>query len=235
MKQDKLNFLMLLVLMLCVLSSNSQTFKSKGVTYAIYNDNDICKEIGVKKGICSGKVVIPSQVNYYGTIFTVAYIDDQAFEGCKSLTSVVLPNTIESVKGFSYCTRLTSVTFGKSVRLIDGFAFRGCKSLKSITIPNTVTRIGVHAFDGCTGLTSVTIGESVKIIGENAFLDCPGLIKIICKAKTPPSFDINTYTYSPSKPFYDYYKPTLYVPAESIEDYKNAPYWGRFAKICAIK
>lgn len=173
MKQNKLKLLMLLVLVLSALSSSSQEIKSKGITYAIYNDNDICKEIGVKKGICSGRVVIPSQVNYYGTIFTVAYIDDQAFEGCKSLTSVVLPNTIESVKGFRYCTRLTSVTFGNSVKYIRGFAFQGCKSLKSIVIPNTVTQIGVHAFEGCTGLTSVTIGESVKIIGENAFFRLP--------------------------------------------------------------
>ena len=46
MKQDKLKFLMLLVLMFSVLSSSSQTFKSKGITYTIRNDSTV----GVDKG-----------------------------------------------------------------------------------------------------------------------------------------------------------------------------------------
>jgi len=230
MKQNKLNFLMLLVLVLSALSSSSQTFKSKGINFEIYNS----KEVEVIRGNYSGKVVIPSQVNYYGTIFTVAHIGYQAFVSCKSLTSVVIPNTIKYVDGFSNCTRLTSVTLGNSVVRVDGFD--GCKSLRSIIIPNSVIEIGISAFKGCSGLTSVTIGESVKTIGEEAFKDCTGLVKIICKAKTPPTFPYAygiSYTYGQA--FFDFYKPTLYVPAESIEDYKNAIWWGRFAKIRAIK
>ncbi len=230
MKQNKLKFLMSLVLMLCVLPSFSQTFKSKGITYEIYNS----KEVEVVRGNYSGKVVIPSQVNYYGTTFTVAHIGYQAFEWCKSLTSVVLPNTIKYVDGFSHCTRLTSVTLGNSVVRVDGF--EGCKSLRSIIIPNSVIEIGIGAFEGCSGLTSVTIGESVTTIGENAFKDCTGLVKIICKAKTPPTFPYAYgISYSYGQAFFDFYKPTLYVPEESIEDYKNATWWGRFAKIRAIK
>ena len=225
MKQNKLKFLMSLVLMLCVLPSFSQTFKSKGITYEIYNS----KEVEVVRGNYSGKVVIPSQVNYYGTTFTVANIGYQAFEWCKSLTSVVLPNTIKYVDGFSHCTRLTSVTLGNSVVRVDGF--EGCKSLRSIIIPNSVIEIGIGAFEGCSGLTSVTIGESVTTIGENAFKDCTGLVKIICKAKTPPTFSYGVEV----QVFFDYYKPTLYVPAESIDKYKNALFWGRFVKIRAIE
>lgn len=231
MKQNKLKFLMSLVLMLFVLPSFSQTFKSKGITYTIYDS----EKAGVVKGNYSGKVVIPSQVNYYGTTFTVTSIGD-AFERCKSLTSVVLPNTIRYVNGFCHCTRLTSVTLGNSVEFIGGGAFEGCKSLRSIIIPNSVIEIGIGAFEGCSGLTSVTIGESVTTIGENAFKDCTGLVKIICKAKTPPTFPYaHGISYSYGQAFFDFYKPTLYVPEESIEDYKNATWWGRFAKIRAIK
>ena len=187
MKQNKLKFLMSLVLMLFVLPSFSQTFKSKGITYTIYDS----EKAGVVKGNYSGKVVIPSQVNYYGTTFTVTSIGD---------------------------------------------AFERCKSLRSIIIPNSVIEIGIGAFEGCSGLTSVTIGESVTTIGENAFKDCTGLVKIICKAKTPPTFPYaHGISYSYGQAFFDFYKPTLYVPEESIEDYKNATWWGRFAKIRAIK
>ena len=233
MKQNKLKFLMSLVLMLCVLPSFSQTFKSKGITYTIRNDSTV----GVDKGSYSGRVIIPSQVNYYGTIFTVRLIRLGAFEGCTRLTSVTLPNSITFIDSdaFKGCINLTNVTFGKSVEEIGGWVFEGCKRLTSIIIPNSVTRIGYAAFKGCTGLTSVTIGESVERIGGNAFKDCPRLTKIICKAKTPQSFETETGSLFVHPPFDDFYKPTVYVPAKSIEKYKNDNDWKEFVKIRAIK
>lgn len=238
MKQDKLKFLMLLVLVLSALSSSSQTFKSKGIAYTILDDGTV----GVTEGgNYSGKVVIPSQVNYYGTIFPVSCIRFHAFEDCKGLTSVVISDSVEDIEGsaFQGCTRLTSVTIGKSVEGIGGNAFEGCKRLRSIIIPNSVIGIGVGAFRDCTGLTSVTFGKSVKYIGDYAFEGCTGLTSITCKAETPPSFppamensyELNNY----GRAFYDVYKPTLYVPAESIEMYKNAIRWKDFVKIRAIK
>ena len=233
MKQEKLKFLMLLVLMFSVLSSSSQTFKSKGITYTIRNDSTV----GVDKGNYSGKVIIPSQVNYYGTIFTVRLILPHAFDGCTRLTSVTIGNSVTYIDGDAFygCTSLTNVTFGKSVEVIGGSAFEGCKRLTSIIIPNTVKRIGYGAFRECSGLTSVTISESVNSIGEYAFKDCPRLTKIICKAKTPPSFEEDRASLYAHPAFDDFYKPTLYVPAESIEDYKNAGYWKKFVKIRAIE
>ena len=238
MKQDKLKFLILLVLMLSVLSSSSQTFKSKGIAYTILSDGTV----GVTEGgNYSGKVVIPSQVNYYGTIFTVSCIRDDAFKDCTGLTSVVISNSVEDIEGWAFkgCTRLTSVTFGKSVKYIGVLAFDGCKRLRSIIIPNSVINVDFGAFRDCTGLTSVTFGKSVKYIGDSAFEGCTGLTSITCKAETPPSFppamensyELDNY----GRAFFDNYKPTLYVPAESIEEYKNAIRWSDFVKIRAIK
>ena len=74
-------------------------------------------------------------------------LGEEAFQGCTSLTSVVIP---------------------ESVTMIDYNAFAYCTSLTSGVIPEGVTEIGFGAFDNCN-LTSVVIPASVKSIAYNAF------------------------------------------------------------------
>ena len=107
-------------------------------------------------------------------------IADFAFEGCSSLTSITIPNSVTSIgsDAFNYCTGLTSITIGNSVTNIGSNAFRYCRGLTSITIGNSVTNIGNRAFDGCSGLTSITIPNSVTSIGASAFTSCSGLTSI---------------------------------------------------------
>ena len=69
---------------------------------------------------------------YNGKNYFIRYY---AFEGCSSLTSVTIP---DSVTG------------------IGAQAFYNCTGLTSVTIPDSVTSIDYHAFYGCSGLTSVT-------------------------------------------------------------------------------
>ena len=62
----------------------------------------------------------------------VASIGDYAFEYCRSLTSITIPNSVTSI--------------GKH-------AFEDCRSLTNITIPNNVTSIGDYAFNKCDSLS----------------------------------------------------------------------------------
>ena len=107
-------------------------------------------------------------------------IGQAAFQNCKRLLSVRIPNSVVSVgqNAFYNCSGLTSVTIPNSVTSIGEAAFRGCSGLTSITIPNSVTSIGEYVFYNCSGLTSVTIPNSVTFIGLCAFAYCSGLTSV---------------------------------------------------------
>ena len=112
----------------------------------------------------NGVVVSNTYENGVGVIvldrpFTI--IMDNAFEGKKTLRSIVLPNSVTSIGSYAFddCKSLTSVTIGNSVTSIGSYAFDDCRSLTSVTIGNSVTSIGSYAFYWCTSLTSVDITD----------------------------------------------------------------------------
>lgn len=122
---------------------------------------------------------------------SLIYINDYAFEDCKSLTSIDIPNGVTEI-GYS--------------------AFSGLDSIKAIDIPISVTKIGFGAFSGCesvekirvaddnenydsrdncnaiiekstnklvSGCKNTVIPNSVTKIGENAFSGCRSLTSIV--------------------------------------------------------
>ncbi len=160
---------------------------------------------------------------------SVTTIGNSAFSGCSSLTSVTIGNSVTSIgkRAFCNCSSLTSVTIPDSVTTIGNSAFSGCSSLTSVTIHDSVTSIGAYAFFDCTSLTSVTIPDSVTSIGSYAFCKCTSLKEVYCKPTTPPT--AATYSYSHWNAFeYNASGFEIYVPRNSVEAYKSAPYWSRF-------
>lgn len=81
-------------------------------------------------------------------------INDNAFENCTNLRSVILPNSIEYIgdNAFKNCTNLQSIKIPKSINYISKNAFENCINLKSIVIntdsiikniPNTIKLIAI--------------------------------------------------------------------------------------------
>ncbi len=109
-------------------------------------------------------------------------IGDLAFYGCSGLTSIVIPDDMESIGDYAFCdcTSLTSIEMPDYVFSIGEGAFYGCSGLTKIEIPSSVESIGNVAFCGCTGLTSIEIPNSVESIGVLAFEGCTGTLIINC-------------------------------------------------------
>ena len=155
----------------------------------------------------SGKITIPSKVNYEDYEYVVTAIDDNAFQYCNKITDVVLPNNLTSLgKGaFRNATALQTIALPSSLQEIGEQCFYECESLGSVSLPNSLKELGTETFFRCFALesvslpagietigkwcfahckvmTSLTLPESLKEIGEAAFYNCRALKDVILPA-----------------------------------------------------
>ena len=101
-----------------------------------------------------------------------------AFQGC-GLTEVEIPATVSSIDAdaFCYCP-LTSVTVPESMTVINRAAFRNLASLTEVNIHDGVTSIGVDAFYNANSLPYIHIPSSVTNISTGAFGKCYSLTEV---------------------------------------------------------
>lgn len=170
-----------------------------------------------------------------------------------TLTSVEIGDCVETVGQYAFlvntnqsaCT-LTSLTIADSVKEFGDYAFNGNFALttlnlpngllrigsnaltsigvESITIPNSVTTIGDYLLASCINLLNVTIGSGVTSIGMEAFFRCSELREVTVLAPTPPT--LGRYAFDNVTRI-----TAIYVPSASVEAYKTANEWSRFANM----
>jgi len=131
---------------------------------------------GAIKGLTVKKVktlVVPNEIDGR----PVTKIADQAFVAVKTLTSVALPSTLQTIgkQAFWGCASLQTIEFPEGLQTIGETAFWFCESLTSVAFPNSLLTIGDYAFYSCKSLTSATFGDGLQTVGKNAFSGCPSL------------------------------------------------------------
>ena len=151
---------------------------------------------------------------------TVQTIGVGAFRGCRTLTSITIPNSVTRIESSAFGhTGLASVEFSNSLEYIGNSAFAGCTSLISITLPNSRITIDQSAFYICYNLKTVTIPSSVTFIGKEAFSWCTALESVT-------SYITDVFE-TGEKAFLNCSGATLYVPAGLVSTYQATADWNR--------
>ena len=188
------------------------------------------------------------------------HIEWNAFEDCRSLENITFPNSLKTIGNYAFSNTLwyknhpngavyagnvfykykgdipqnTSFVIKEGTVSISPYAFvkenyHEDYSLVSVSIPNSVKVIGEGVFYRCRALTSIVIPDGVTTIETLAFHYCKALNSVTCKAVEPPVLGSSVFSVVPLT------DATLYVPAESVDAYKNADQWKDFGQILPIE
>ena len=201
-------------------TSNFHPFKNTSNCFIYVPDDsvDAYKKANVWSDVKERIVPLSSFNPSLGNKFEATYTDGTTYD--------VLCNDVEEeltqkvVRMHSNYKNILSAIIGDCVTSIGNAAFYNCSGLTSVTISNSVTSIGNEAFYHCTKLTSITLPSSVIRISVYAFINCTNLTSITVNAVTPPELGSDAF-YGSTCP--------IYVPADSLNDYKTATGWSTYA------
>jgi hypothetical protein len=123
-------------------------------------------------------VVFPSVIESYPVVEIAGRNNRIAPNEANSfIISVVLPDGVENISGFSNQRQLRSIDLSRtSITMTPSFS--GCRNLRTVKLPETVTVISNSSFSGCSSLTDINIPANTKIIGQNAFTGCGELFNL---------------------------------------------------------
>lgn len=97
---------------------------------------------------------------------------DGAFSGTSLTGSLVLPEGLKYVAGFSK-TKITNVVFPSTLEEIGPTAFNDCSSLMcELSLPESLKVIGYNAFTKSAIKGNLVLPDNLESIGDSAFQEC---------------------------------------------------------------
>lgn len=167
------------------------TVRIEGIRYILEGDKAM---IGRQNKDLYGTVVIPSQVSYEGSAYTVSTMikptdiiawsnnrvtcTNGAFQECL-VDTVILPNTLTTIEAgaFNNCDSLTYIQLPSNLAQLGTACFAGCCKLEEIFLPETITSLGSNTkygfksfiFGDCANLKKVNMPRGIQTLAEGSF------------------------------------------------------------------
>lgn len=149
-----------------------------------------------------GELIIPEEING----LTVVGISSYAFDSCKELTKVVIPDTVTTIesRAFQVCTKLETIVMSDNITSLGSNAFYNTAfykneanwegtilyldnyliSAKKSTSGEVIIKDGTKCmpgsvFSGNEKITKVTIPGSLAVVSTEAFYNCKALTEVV--------------------------------------------------------
>ena len=218
---------------------------------AFYNNSKLAQFSG-KFATADGNALIDGEkflafahggaaIDEYTIPSSVTEVCDYAFAATHNdirVGTVNIPDSVEKIGNRAFMgLQWTDIVWGPNSRIseIGTYAFAWSFTLESnapngpfVTLPANLEVIPDYAFY-YSYIQELTIPAGVKSIGVKAFNPGSILTRIVCEATTPPALSADSF-------FQWDCVATIYVPAASVNAYKQAAGWSTYAdKIVAIE
>lgn len=157
---------------------------------------------------------------------TLTALQTNAFRECQRIENIVVPGSISmssSANVFMSEFGLKTAVISEGITSIPNSCFQNCFDLVRVSLPNGLKSLGTNSFGYCGGLASLSFPSTLETINNTCFQYCYGIKEYHFKSTTPPSLaNANAFTSIPSDCI-------IYVPSESVDDYKAATNWSNYA------
>ena len=155
----------------------------------------------------------------------VSSIAEKAFINTSNMIiSLNIPGNVKTIGSMAFANSgISALTLNEGVQTLGEGAFKACSRLTAVTIPNSVKQLIGDTFY-VNNIKTLIIGSGVTSIGNNAFARTSSVAgsTITVLATTPPTLGDNMV-------FNGWDNAPIYVPAASVNLYKAASGWSRYA------
>lgn len=142
-----------------------------------------------------------------------------AFKDCTSLRSIACPK-LKNLPGRTFlgCSSLDWDVNLPSLETLSGDRQFNLSGIVKVSSLGSITSLSPAMFECCTNLIEIVIPSTCATINIAALYGCTALQSIICNPIIPPVLD----SVIPDQP-------TIYVPDESVGEYKAHTNWAKYA------